>query len=282
MKILYLPILIMMVLSGCNTDTSSDSITQSSLDPDVPPILNGNWYQPAVGTTWQWQLKNTVDTSYDVEMYDIDLNDSPVSLIQELQASGKKVICYFSAGSYEDWRSDANQFAASDLGANLDGWPGERWLDIRSSNVHSIMQSRLDLAQQKGCDGVEPDNMDGYSNDSGFDLTATDQLAYNRFIANEAHKRDLSVGLKNDLAQINNLVDYFDFILNEQCFEYSECNILTAFINQGKAAFNVEYLQEYVDSATARDSICQQSNTLQISTLVLPLLLDNQFRYSCL
>ena len=272
----------MMVLSGCNTDTSSDSITQSSLDPDVPPILNGNWYQPAVGTTWQWQLKNTVDTSYDVEMYDIDLNDSPVSLIQELQASGKKVICYFSAGSYEDWRSDANQFAASDLGANLDGWPGERWLDIRSSNVHSIMQSRLDLAQQKGCDGVEPDNMDGYSNDSGFDLTATDQLAYNRFIANEAHKRDLSVGLKNDLAQINNLVDYFDFILNEQCFEYSECNILTAFINQGKAAFNVEYLQEYVDSATARDSICQQSNTLQISTLVLPLLLDNQFRYSCL
>lgn len=42
------------------------------------------------------------------------------------------------------------------------------------------MQARLDLAVQKGCDGVEPDNVDGYQNNSGFPLTAQDQLAYNR------------------------------------------------------------------------------------------------------
>jgi len=30
----------------------------------------------------------------------------------------------------------------------------------------------LDLAAQRGCDGVEPDNVDGYSNDNGFGLTA--------------------------------------------------------------------------------------------------------------
>ncbi|MMZ65925.1 hypothetical protein D1872_283710 [compost metagenome] len=64
------------------------------------------------------------------------------------------------------------------------------------------MRARLDLAVQKGCDGVEPDNMDGYDNNTGFTLSADDQLAYNKFIANEARKRGLSVGLKNDLDQI--------------------------------------------------------------------------------
>ncbi len=58
------------------------------------------------------------------------------------------------------------------------------------------MLRRLDLAVTKGCDGVEPDNMDGYANDSGFPLTAEDQLTFNRFIANEAHRRGLAVGLK--------------------------------------------------------------------------------------
>ena len=54
----------------------------------------------------------------------------------------------------------------------------------------------------KGYDGVEPDNVDRYVNASGFDLDADAQLAFNRFIANEAHARGLSVGLKNDLDQV--------------------------------------------------------------------------------
>lgn len=74
--------------------------------------------------TWQWQLSGTVDTSLNVDMYDIDLFDVPVSTIQQLQAQGKKVVCYFSAGSYEGWRSDwphffdfitGEQYAGSEL-----------------------------------------------------------------------------------------------------------------------------------------------------------------------
>jgi hypothetical protein len=59
---------------------------------------------------------------------------------------------------------------------NLMVGPGENWLDIRSDNVSLIMKKRIDLAVQKGCDGVEPDNMDGYSNHSGFSLTFEEQL----------------------------------------------------------------------------------------------------------
>jgi hypothetical protein len=89
------------------------------------------------------------------------------------------------------------------LGKDLEGWPGEKWLDVRRLDVLGpIMQARLDLALQKRCDGVDPDNMDGYQNESGFPLTSQDQLAYNIWIAGQAHASGLAVGLKNDLGQI--------------------------------------------------------------------------------
>ena len=222
-----------------------------------------------------------INTSYDVNIYDIDLFDTSVSTMKSLQTSGKKVICYFSAGSYEEWRSDSSLFNSSDLGKTLDGWEDEKCLDIRSTNVHTIMKARLDLAVEKGCDGVEPDNMDGYANESGFNLNANDELNFNRLIANEAHSRNLSVGLKNDLDQIPELVDYYDFAANEQCFEFDECETLSPFTDQGKPVFNAEYKTEYINDLTTRQNLCNESNTLQFSTLILPLDLDDSFRYDC-
>jgi endo-alpha-1,4-polygalactosaminidase (GH114 family) len=97
-----------------------------------------------------------------VSIFDIDLFDTPADTIKHLHNMGKKVICYFSAGSYEDWRPDASEFTKEDLGRGLDGWPGEKWLNLESENVRRIMKSRVDLAKSKGCDGVDPDNVDGY------------------------------------------------------------------------------------------------------------------------
>ena len=247
--------------------------------PTAPPA---DWWQPAPGLTWQWQLSGAIDTSYDVAMYDIDLFEAPQSVIDELHAAGRVVICYFSAGSYEDWRPDAADFPAEVLGNPLEGWPGERWLDIRRIDLLGpIMQARLEMAVQKGCDGVEPDNVDGYANDSGFPLTAADQLAFNRFIANEAHKRNLSVGLKNDLDQIGELVEYFDFAVNEQCHEFDECDRLQPFIDAGKPVFNAEYADQLVNQPASRDQMCAESIDQDLRTLVLPLDLDDSFRFSC-
>jgi len=284
MKKISLAALILSLLVSCGSGSgTSSSGGDSSPEPSpaAPPVIVGNWYQPAVLTTWQWQLQGAVNTSYDVDLYDIDLFDSSEAQIQQIQQSGKKVICYFSAGSYEEWRSDADQFSANDLGNPLDGWPGERWLDIRSDNVQTIMKNRLDLAVQKGCDGVEPDNVDGYTNPSGFNFTAMDQLTFNRFIANESHSRGLSVGLKNDLDQVEDLVEYFDFSVNEQCSAYSECDALTPFINSGKPVLHVEYDQIYVNSEAERSSLCGDTVSRQFSTLVLPEALDDAFRFSC-
>jgi len=198
-------------------------------------------WQPEPGTTWQWQLTEGIDTSFDVAMYDIDLFDTPASVIDDLHADGRAVVCYFSAGAWEEWRPDAGDFPAVVLGDD-NGWEGERWLDIRRLDLlRQIMAARLDLAVAKGCDGVEPDNVDGFANDTGFPLSAADQLAFNRWLAGAAHRRGLSVGLKNDLDQVPALVRYFDWALNEQCFQYDECDLLTPFVEEGKAVFGVEY-----------------------------------------
>lgn len=215
-------------------------------------------WQPFAGTTWYWQLTGTINTAQPVQVYDIDLFEVEQAAINTLHAQGQKVVCYFSAGSWEEWRPDAADFPEAVKGNTLEGWPDERWLDIRSAEVRAIMQNRLNLAVTKECDGVEPDNVDGYTTNSGFPLTAADQLAYNQFLAAEAHVRNLAVGLKNDLDQIAALVNDFDFAVNEQCFQYDECSLLQPFINQNKAVFGVEY--ELVTSA-----FCPQANSMHLS-----------------
>jgi hypothetical protein len=231
------------------------------------PVLNVSgemdraiWH-PTPGTTWQIQLSGTVVTTYKVSMYDIDLFDTSKKKIAKLKASGRKVICYFSAGSYEDWRKDAGSFPGVVLGKPLDGWPDERWLDIRRLDIlKPIMKARLDRAVRKGCTGVDPDNVDGYDNNTGFPLTYADQLAYNTWLAKAAHARGLSIGLKNDLGQINDLWDDYDFAVNEECFAYSECSMLMPFIYAGKAVFSIEY-----DGNPA--VVCPKANNKGFSTL---------------
>jgi hypothetical protein len=137
------------------------------------------------------------------------------------------------------------------------------------------MQARLDLAVTKNCDGVEPDNVDAYSNNSGFNLTAADQLDYNRFLAAEAHTRGLSVGLKNDLDQVTDLLSDFDWALNEECFDWNECDMLRPFIQAGKAVFHVEY-----GDAQLAEDICPQANDLNFDSLIKNYDLD-AWRIAC-
>ena len=233
-----------------------------------------SWWQPSPGVSWQWQLSGVIDTSIDARMYDIDLFETPVATIHDLHQKGRVVICYVSAGSWENYREDADAFPNSVLGKPLAGWPDEKWLDIRAIDILApLLRSRMDLAVAKGCDGIEPDNVDGYANDSGFPLTSSDQLRFNRWLASEAHRRGLSIGLKNDLDQVQELVDDFDWALNEQCFYYNECALLTPFIKHGKAVFGVEYDLE-------PDDFCSTANAMDFDWLKKKLSLDS-WRRAC-
>jgi hypothetical protein len=221
--------------------------------PPPTPCVGACWVPPA-NTSWQIQLQGKIKTTFDARLYDVDLFDTPTATLATLHAAGRKVACYFSAGSFEDWRSDAARFPAAVKG-NSNGWPGEKWLDVRRLDLlMPIMESRLDLCKLRGFDTVDPDNLDGYTNSTGFPLTATDQLAYNASIANAAHARGLTVALKNDLDQTGALVGYFDWALNEQCFQYQECGLLAPFGSAGKAVMNIEYkggLKKFCPAANA-------------------------------
>lgn len=220
--------------------TPTPSPTPSPTPTPIPPT--DSWWKPTIGLKWTVQYAGTLIQKPEYVIYNLDMYDTAKSTIDELKAQGKRVICYFSGGSWEDWRTDASSFPSSVLGNGLDGWPGERWLDVRALDIlRPIMQKRIEAAKAKGCDAVDSDNMDGYTNNSGFPLTYAHQLAYNRMIASIAHANGMGIGLKNDLDQIPDLVDYFDFAVNEQCYQYNECNTLAPFITRGKPVYNIEY-----------------------------------------
>ncbi len=260
--------------STTDTDTSTTDTDTSTTDTDTSTT---EFWTPAPGTSWQWQLSGNIDTSVAAEVFDIDLFDVPQNIRDTLHADGKIVICYFSAGSREDWRDDADDFDQADIGNPLDGWPGERWVDIRSPALRTIMEARLDVAVTSGCDAVEPDNVDGYSNNSGFPLSEVDQLDYNRFLAAAAHSRGLSVGLKNAVEIAGELEPDFDWALNEECVNWNECGELQPFIDAGKAVFHTEYVDRENQGPAMQAQVCGEPSIADFSTLIKTWDLDAWF-----
>lgn len=241
----------------------------------------GIW-QPAIETSWQIVLRYALnDTSVDVDVYDIDLFDNHRDMISELHYQGRRVICYFSAGTYENWREDADRFPDSAIGKRLRDWQGESWIDISAPAVREIMTDRLDLAAEKGCDGVDPDNVDGYDNDNGLGLTQDDTVSYMRFLAREARRRNLSIGLKNAGDVIPRVIGEMQWSVNEQCAQYNECDVYAAFIAQGKPVFHIEYPKgmevnnEVEVSGERKAGACEVDDAAGFSTVIKNMQLDN-------
>jgi hypothetical protein len=198
---------------------------------------------------------------YDIDLYEdasVSGNNDTVNVlaVQAIHAQGGHAVCYVDAGTWENWRPDQQEFVdfnsscGNCLLGNNNGFPGERWFNVNNDKGQRTfllekMAARVGLCVTGGYDGVEFDNVDGYQNSTGFSISANTQLLYNTGLANLAHAHGLSVAIKNDVGQVNDLEPYFDYAVNEQCFQYSECNFpapgLKGFPPLGKAVFNVEY-----------------------------------------
>lgn len=233
----------------------------------APVACHGHCWKPTPRTSWNYVLSRPPDLRIRVAVYDVDGFDTPRRTVRRIHGLGRRAICYVDAGTWERWRPDASRFPSETLGKG-NGWPGERWLDIRRLDVlRPILRRRLDLCRRKGFDAAEFDNVDGYANDTGFPLTASDQLRFDVWLANAAHVRGLSAGLKNDLGQVPALRRYFDFAVNEQCFQFQECRRLRPFLRAGKAVFEVEYRRQ--------PSLCRRARALGLNTIRKSLALGN-------
>lgn len=229
----------------------------------------------AANSTWHVDIEPPINPAIDAEVFDVDLFGSTAEVISDLHTRGKRVICYFSAGTYENWRPDAASYPESVLGNPMDEWPGERWVDIRSNALSTVLLQRLDMARAKGCDGVDPDNVDAWDgNNPGFALSAANELDFLRFLSNAAHSRGLLIGLKNNVNQVRTLVGDFDFAVNEECASPSigECNLLSPFIAAGKPVFNIQYVKAGSFSSVTQivNTVCDDANRWGFFSVAAP------------
>ncbi|KAF2429480.1 hypothetical protein EJ08DRAFT_635168 [Tothia fuscella] len=262
----------------------STAIFGSAIGAAVPAVLSERDTQvptvwaPEVGSTYQIILTNSMNLESglvpNVDIYDLDLYDTDISVIGGLHAAGKKVVCYFSAGTSEDWRADWAEFKEKDKGACLPQWAGERWLNTRSADVWNTMAKRIAFANEKGCDAIDPDNMeiDGYSNENGggLGLTTRDAATYARKLAAEAAKYGMGMGLKNAQEILGSVRDVVQFAVNEECAaNEGDCQSYQGF---GKPVYHIEYVNSRSVSSNKLRQACNMDSTF--TTVIKTLNLD--------
>jgi hypothetical protein len=225
------------------------------------PVASANEQGRPTTAPWQWQLQGKVDTGIPAAVYDVDGFETAAATVHRLHRLGRRVICYLDVGSWESYRPDAGRFPRSVLGRRYEGFPDERWLDIRRFRRFApLLERRFRFCARKGFDAVEPDNLAGFENRTGFPLTRADQLRFNRWVARRVHALGMAVALKNDGTQARALVGDFDFAIVEQCFQYRECDLYRVFVERDKAVFEAEYeLQP--------SRYCEDARTLDFSSI---------------
>ena len=234
--------------------------TAPRLELCVKPWSGGRCVKPTV-----WVL----------DLYGEDGKTLNTRNVARIHRAGGRAVCYLSAGTAEQWRPDAATLPPAVTGRALDGWLGERWIDVRAlDSLRPIMTARADRCAEAGFDAIDWDNVDGYTQDTGFALRADDQLAYNRMLASVTRERGMSVGLKNDLLQVPALVSLVDFTVNEQCAQFRECGLLRPFSNAGKAVVQIEY-------AARTSSFCAVANKRRWSAMLANRDLDGKIWQPC-
>jgi len=261
-------------LAGCTTSVNHTDATPAIAAAKVHSAES--WWQPKANQNlrWYWQLQGEINTSYDVDVYDIDI-DTPQPVINNLKARGVKLICYFSVGTVEQFRSDANRFPHQAIGESYPGFPDEQWLDLSNYSLFAdIMKDRLDLCAAKGFDGIEGDNVDAYiqqipddhgnvNTGTSFKITKQQSIDYIRWLAAEAHNRGLAFGLKNTEGVAGDVISDVDWLITESCHAYSWCAEARIFTQNNKPVFMTEYVEYLSDF----DSACTEARQFGFSAI---------------
>ncbi len=233
--------LVALVLSACSGGQTASNVPLGA-GAGAARIHHAAVWIPAAQSTFAIQYDGKLDLSVDADTYDLDGFDTKADTVSQLHQDNRHVVCYISAGTWENWRPDAKQFPKSVIG-NPDGhWKGERWLDVRQLSIlEPIMAARFQMCAQKGFDAVDPDNIDGFENKTGFKITSQDQLAYDEWLATEVHSLNMSIDQKNDNDQVKDLRPYFDFAVLEQCYQQKYCQQFTPYTDDNALVVDIEY-----------------------------------------
>ncbi|MEZ4318915.1 MAG: endo alpha-1,4 polygalactosaminidase [Myxococcota bacterium] len=221
-------------------------------------------WRPAPGASWHWQLVGDVAPDLPVDVAVLDLY-GPDGSIASQQA---KVVCSFSAGTAEDWQDDTGAFPWDAVGLPVVNALGVYWVDVRDDGVRQVMAGRLDEAVARGCDGVDPRDLNGFSQDTGFGLTSDDARDYLLWLADEAHARGLSIAV-HDVPEIAPSVSAaVDLALAESCLARGTCGAFDPYIAAGKAVLHVERAGTPAEAEAAYESVCDDPARERFSTVL--------------
>lgn len=235
----------------------------------------GLLFRPRPGTTWQIQLTGAIDTSFDVDMYELDLFALDAATAKRLDDGGRRLACYVSVGTAEPYRADYASFPASAVGNALVDYPEEHWVDNRNQEVRSLMAARLQLASVSGCDAVELSSLQAHGEDSGFSLTRADDLDYARWLLAECHKLGLSAGVSTSDDLVASLAAEADWGSTAGCLANDDCQAWQPFTAASKAVFVVEY-----GSNSDAPALCSKAARLGYSLAIKRRALD-AYRAGC-
>lgn len=222
-------------------DAQSPVASAAGATVALPETKRPKVVAPSPGVPWQIQFNGDLSFA-GAKIVDVDGAGTSVETVSQIHSYGGYAVCYFNAGAYENWRSDMGRFPQAVIGKDMEGWEGEKWLDVRRLDaLMPIMNSRMDECAKKGFNAVDPDNVDGWANETGFPLSQEDSATYIRELTKAAHARGMAIGLKNAIGLIPEMADVVDFAVNEQCLAYRECGSYQPFVDRKKAVLHIEY-----------------------------------------
>jgi hypothetical protein len=264
------------------TTTSTSTEPATTTTTTAPPASTSSWWSPPLVVEWQWELDHPLNLASasdmgtgvatylgtpaaDPTVYDIDGFDNPASTVSALHAAGDHVICYIEVGAAENYRPDYSEFPTADLGAVMDGYPDERYLNINDPAVVQVIEARISMCASKGFDAIEPDIDDSYTDSTGFPITESENVAYDATLAAYAHSLGLGWALKNgdDPSFAAAVEPVADFVIDEQCHQYDTCASFAPFVSAGKAVLEVEYslpADQFCPAANAADEDAMEMN----------------------
>lgn len=206
------------------------------------------YYRPKVGDRFEWRLDSIAlneVSRYSCDIIDIDAFIATKELVDAFHARGIKVIAYVSVGTLENYRPDSLLLPKDVIGNIYPAWPDERFLNIRDiEKLKPFIRSRFDMIKAKGFDGIEPDNIDIYAEETVFNLSLEDTRLFCDYIIEEAHNRGLCIGQKNTEELVPFMYTTFDWALTEDAFHQNIQDRYSPYISAAKPVFCAEYTDE--------------------------------------
>lgn len=99
-----------------------------------------------------------------------------------------------------------------------------------------------------------------------------------KWMATEAQKYAMEIGLKNSLDIVDALTPTIDFAVNEQCAQLSECDRYASFLAAGKPVFHIEYPTP-LNATAAKGPSCTSTRPAGMSTILKNMALDGPAVY---